>query len=89
MRGDSCICDIKKNSDTAQMLKDCKLIVWDEASMSHKHAFEALDKTLRNLKDVDLPMGGITVLLTGDLRQTLPVIRRGNLFRMDNKERKK
>lgn len=77
-KGEFYTCNIKKNSSIARLLKDCQLIVWDEATMSHKYAFEALDKTLRDLKGVDRPMGGMTVLLTGDFRQTLPVVRRGN-----------
>ena len=34
-------CHIKKNSDTAQLI-----IICDEAPMTHKHAFEALNRSL-------------------------------------------
>ena len=44
------LCGIKPNSDIADLLKQTKLIIWDEAPMIHKHAFEALDRTM---KDVD------------------------------------
>ncbi|KAK3884607.1 hypothetical protein Pcinc_011133 [Petrolisthes cinctipes] len=45
--------------------------------MSHKRAFEALDRTLKFLHNNDKLMGGVTVVLSGDFRQTLPVITRG------------
>jgi hypothetical protein len=61
----------------AQVIKQCRLIVWDECSMSHRKGFEAVDRTLRDLRDCNLPMGGITVVLSGDFRQTLPVVPKG------------
>ncbi|XP_055527993.1 uncharacterized protein LOC129720539 [Wyeomyia smithii] len=67
-------CNIAKGSGLAQLLQECKLIVWDECTMAHKHALEALDLTLRDLKSNDQVMGGTVVLLAGDFRQTLPVI---------------
>lgn len=70
-------CSISKQSDLANVLRDCKLIVWDEATMMHKGAFEALDRCLKDMRDSFDIMGGITVLLAGDFRQTLPVISRG------------
>ncbi|XP_055918651.1 uncharacterized protein LOC129950755 [Eupeodes corollae] len=59
------------------MLRECKLLVWDESTMSHKKAIEALNRTLQDLRDSTDIMGGIVVLLAGDFRQTLPVIQRG------------
>ena len=47
--------------------------------MSHKGAFEAVDKTLRDLHKNDRVMGGVTVLLAGDFRQILPVVPRGTM----------
>ena len=70
------MCNISKRSAKAKLLQQTKLIVWDEATMSHKHAFEALDRTLQDLKNNDQLMGGVTVVLSGDFRQTLPVIPR-------------
>ena len=71
------LCNIKKNSGTAQLLRECVLIVWDECTMSHKRAFEAVNITLKDLRSTNAVMGGVTVLLSGDFRQTLPVIQRG------------
>ena len=51
-----------------------KLIVWDEAPMSHRYQLEALDRTLRDVTGVDEPFEGKIMLLSGDFRQCLPVI---------------
>ncbi|GBP93700.1 hypothetical protein EVAR_68193_1 [Eumeta japonica] len=45
--------------------------------MSHKRAIEALDRTIKNIKDNRHIMGGMVVLLAGNFRQTLPVINKG------------
>ena len=71
------VCNINKNSDVAQVLKNCSLIIWDEVTMSHKRCLEAVDKTLKDIHNNNKIMGGVTVLLSGDFRQTLPVIPKG------------
>lgn len=45
--------------------------------MAHKRGMEALNKSMRNIKDNGNLMGGVTVLLAGDFRQALPVVPRG------------
>ena len=45
--------------------------------MAHKYALEAVDRMLRDIVNDRKPMGGITLLLSGDFRQILPVVRRG------------
>jgi PIF1 helicase. len=55
------------------MLRQCKLLVWDESTKSHKKAIEALNRTLQDLRDSTDIMGGMVVFLAGDFRQTLPV----------------
>lgn len=34
----------------AQVLWECKLIVWDESSISHKSRIEALDRTFQDIR---------------------------------------
>ncbi|GFY23470.1 ATP-dependent DNA helicase [Trichonephila clavipes] len=70
-------CNISKGTGQGHVLKTCKLIVWDEATMSHRNAFHALDKTLQDLRGSSAIMGGATVVLSGDFRQTLPIVTRG------------
>ncbi|RCN39175.1 hypothetical protein ANCCAN_14900 [Ancylostoma caninum] len=70
------VCNISKGSGRAEVLKRCKLIVWDECTMAHKRALEALDRTLQDIRESNRLMGEAVVLLAGDFRQTLPVIPR-------------
>ncbi|RYQ88843.1 hypothetical protein Ahy_B09g095799 [Arachis hypogaea] len=78
------ICRIKKDSPKAKVFRLADLIIWDEAPMTNKLAFEALDRTLRDImvsvsdRNKDLPFGGKVVVLGGDFRQVLPVIPEGS-----------
>ncbi|XP_044597462.1 uncharacterized protein LOC123274027 [Cotesia glomerata] len=74
---DNILCNISKQSDMAHVIREAKLIVWDECTMAHKNAIEALNRTLKDIRNSDRIMGGITVVLAGDFRQTLPVVPRG------------
>ncbi|XP_031634678.1 uncharacterized protein LOC116347980 [Contarinia nasturtii] len=60
----------------ATILKTSKIIIWDECTMIHKKGLEALDRTLRDLRGNDQIMENALILLSGDFRQTLPVIPR-------------
>ncbi|KAJ0254528.1 Helitron helicase-like domain-containing protein, partial [Hirschfeldia incana] len=77
-------CNIKPDTMLAGLIEKTDLIIWDEAPMTHKHAFEALDRTLRDILSKKNPaaknqtFGGKTVLLGGDFRQILPVIPQGS-----------
>lgn len=62
---DTPVCNFKNNSPTANLLKRCKFIIWDECTMAHKKSLEALDRTLKELKGNNSPMGGILVVLAG------------------------
>ena len=42
--------------------------------MMHKHGFEALERTLQDIRGNKQLMGGMTLLLAGDFRQTLPIV---------------
>ena len=43
------VCAISVNSERAQLLRETSLIVWDEAPMAHRHAFEAVDRLLQDI----------------------------------------
>lgn len=73
------ICNISKNSAMAKILLVCKLIIWDQRTMAHKRSLEALDRTLEDLRDNQNIFGGAMILLSGDFRQTLPVIPRSTV----------
>jgi hypothetical protein len=72
------VCCIPKNSMRADLMRVVKCIVWDEIVPQHRYAIEALDRTLRDLRDNNEPFGGITLLIGGDFQQTLPVIPKGS-----------
>lgn len=70
-------CNIAAQSDEAALIRNTDLIFWDEAVMQHRHVFEAVDRTFRDIRQDERPFGGIVVCLCGDFRQTLPIIPKG------------
>ncbi|XP_019260389.1 PREDICTED: uncharacterized protein LOC109238395, partial [Nicotiana attenuata] len=70
-------CSISKQSSLASLIRDVKLIVWDEISIAKKEMIEALDLLLRDLMETTMLFGGKVVVFNGDFRQTLPVVRAG------------
>ncbi|XP_076937210.1 uncharacterized protein LOC143604695 [Bidens hawaiensis] len=77
-------CYIKPDSDLAYLLRETSLIIWDEALMVHKHGFEVLDRSLKDIltsasgASSNLPFGGKVIVFGGDFRQILPVVPRGS-----------
>lgn len=73
-------CDIKQGTQLAKLLQSTSLIIWDEAPMNHRYCFEAVDRTLRDIMSANCPdnrdkiFGGLTMILGGDFRQTLPIV---------------
>ena len=65
---------IYAQSKLAQLIRRARAIIIDEAPMLHKWHLEALDRSLRDIMDVEEPFGGKILILSGDFRQTLPVI---------------
>jgi ATP-dependent DNA helicase PIF1 len=74
------MCKVDKNTHLSELIQQTSLIIWDEAPVNHRYCFEALDRTLRDILSDIKPtarhtqFGGMTVVLGGDFRQTLPVI---------------
>ncbi|KAI3837119.1 hypothetical protein MKW92_035174 [Papaver armeniacum] len=77
-------CNVIMQDDLAMLLKKTDLIIWDEAPMVHRYAFEAVNKTMIDIMSTDgdvantPPFGGKTVVLGGDFRQILPVVTKGS-----------
>jgi PIF1-like helicase len=46
--------------------------------MQHRNAPEALDRTLRDIRNDNRPFGSLTVVFGGDFQQTLPVVPKGS-----------
>jgi len=45
---DESTCNITQHMKVAKLVRKANLIIWDEAPMMHRRAFEAVDRTLRD-----------------------------------------
>ncbi|XP_074346767.1 uncharacterized protein LOC141685573 [Apium graveolens] len=70
MKLDQLLC-IKHGSDIAELIKNTSLVIWDEAPMQHRHAFESVDRCFRDLMasvhpiNKNILFGGKTVVFGG------------------------
>ncbi|XP_045031967.1 ATP-dependent DNA helicase pif1-like [Daphnia magna] len=70
---------IEEGTYNAQMIRNASLINSDEASMKTNHALDTINHLLQTvMKNRVDPYGGKVLLLGGDFRQCLPVVRHGN-----------
>jgi len=66
-----------------ELVRKVDLIIWDEALMMHHQTFEVIDRTLRDLMQLDDAQttekifGGKTVVLGGNFRQIMHVVPKG------------
>ena len=68
-------CTITRRSHNAQLLSNTSLIIWDEALMLNRNAFEAVDRCLRDIRRHDRLFGGVIMP-----RGTQPDIVAASLF---------
>ncbi|CAF3164495.1 unnamed protein product [Rotaria sp. Silwood2] len=66
---------IRPNSKEAEEIRKTEVIIWDEAPMAPSYALNAVDILLRDIMNINAPFGGKIMILGGDFRQVLPVIR--------------
>ena len=69
---------INKNTKLASDLLKTDVLVIDEATQLHKNFLDDLNEKLKDLKENNLPFGGISVILSGDFKQTLPIVIRSH-----------
>ena len=77
------LCSLKIGEPPTRVLQEAKLIIWDEAPMTHKHLFEATDRLRDIMSQVspelgNLPFAGKVIVFGGDFKQVLPVVPRGS-----------
>ena len=72
------VSSLKFDSKEAEIIRYAILIIIDEDSSLSAALLECLDEYLRELMDNDVIMGGKLVVLMGDFRQGLPVVRHGS-----------
>ncbi len=76
-------CNITQQMKMAKLVHKVDLIIWDEAPMMHHRTFEAIDRTLCDLMQlddahaIDKNFCGKTVVLGEDFQQILPVVPKG------------
>ena len=81
---ESSVCGVKRGTMLSELIQRTSLVIWDEAPMTHRHCFEALDRTMRDIlsehkaENANKPFGGKPIVLGGDFRQILPVVRKGS-----------
>ncbi|XP_076951359.1 uncharacterized protein LOC143624673 [Bidens hawaiensis] len=78
------ICSFDPQSEVADLIKQTSLIIWDEAPMIYKHAFEAMDRTFKDILKSDSLFGDKVVVFGGDFRQILPVVTNGSRHQIVN-----
>jgi ATP-dependent DNA helicase PIF1 len=64
-------------SNRATEIRQTKVFIWDEASMVSWKTLDTVDRTLKDLMKNDRPFGGKILIMGGDFRQILPVVRKG------------
>jgi len=62
-------CNINYGSSLAELIRETKLIIWDEAVMAHRHMFATVDKTFKDIMNNDNLFGNKLILFGGDFRQ--------------------
>ena len=73
------MCPIPKEGRLASLIRATRLIIWDEITMQHCHAAEAVDRTCRDILGIyDRNFGRITMVFGGDFQQILPVVPKGS-----------
>jgi DNA-binding CsgD family transcriptional regulator/RecA/RadA recombinase len=58
-----------------RLIRNLDLLVIDEISMVRADMLDAVDETLRRLRDSRRPFGGVQLLMIGDLHQLPPVVK--------------
>lgn len=77
-------CDVVANSERADVLRECKLVIWDEFSMMHRQNFEASITMLQKIRRDRSPSAGLVIICLGDFRQIPPVIKYGSAYDTTN-----
>jgi len=72
---DSLLRHFNMNAQRRNLIRSMELLIIDEVSMLRADLLDAIDWTLRNIRRINRPFGGVQVLFIGDLLQLPPVVR--------------
>ena len=62
----------------AKRFEKTKVLIIDEVSMLHANMLDMIDTVARTMKRVDMPFGGMQIVLSGDFFQLPPIVRGGS-----------
>ena len=65
---------IRENKPIYEKIKRAKMLIIDEISMLKDDVFKLIDEVLKEIKNSDLPFGGIQLTVIGDFCQLPPVV---------------
>ncbi|MCH2229078.1 MAG: helix-turn-helix domain-containing protein [Crocinitomicaceae bacterium] len=65
----------KMNATRKSIIRNLELLIIDEVSMLRADVLDAIDWTLRNVRGINKPFGGVQILFIGDLLQLPPVVK--------------
>ncbi|CAF2984367.1 unnamed protein product [Rotaria socialis] len=69
---------IRPNTKEADSIGKADVDIWNEALMAPSYALKAVDILLRDIMNINVPFGGKNMVLGGDFRQVLPIVRFSN-----------
>ena len=67
------VANVSMRSNLANLLRETKIIIWDEVVMANKYMLHCVDRLMKEIKQNEESFGGIKLILGGDFRQVLPV----------------
>ena len=63
------VCNFTKQSETATLLCEASLIIWDEVAMTRRQSVETLDRSLQDITGSFEPFGGKVMVFGGNFTQ--------------------
>ncbi|KAG5615400.1 hypothetical protein H5410_015224 [Solanum commersonii] len=66
--------NMSKEGGGAKLIRQAKLLIWDEEHMAKRHTIETVDRSFRDIMDSDIPFGGKVMVFGGDFRQVLSIV---------------
>ena len=69
--------EIRAQTSEAAVIREAKIILWDEIFNVHQHNILVVERLLRDVMQNKLPWGGKVVVFGGDPRQIPPVVTKG------------